>query len=300
MRVVSLLPAATEMLGALGALEHLVGVTHECDHPDVVVSRARVTSSVVDVALAPGAVDRQVRETSGAGQPLFALREELIRALHPDVILTQALCDVCAVSETDVRALAAKLEPAPAIVTLGATTLDGVFDDLRAVAAAIGLEDEVRELVTGLRARLRHVHGVLGDAKAPRPRVAVIEWTDPLYAAGHWVPEMIHRAGGVDVLATSGAHSTTVTLDAVRAAAPEVIVVAPCGYDARRAREEAERLLADDRWSWARAIPVWAIDANGLVSRPGPRLVDGVETLAEIMHPGLFEAPEPDHAVRVN
>jgi iron complex transport system substrate-binding protein len=299
MRTVSLLPAGTEIVAALGALEHLVGVTHECDFPAVVGSRARVTASAVDPVGDAAAVDARVSELAGAGTPLFRILEQTVAALRPELILTQALCDVCAVSETDVRALAGRLHPAPRVVTLSATTLDGVFADVRRVAEALGVADEGEELLDGLRARLRQVHETLKGARAPRPRAAVIEWTEPLYAAGHWVPEMIHRAGGIDALARPGEHSRPVSLDAVREADPEVVVIAPCGYGVARAAQEARRVLAGERWLWARGRRAWAMDANGLVSRPGPRLVDGVETLARIFNPGLFSPVDRDHAIEI-
>lgn len=296
MRVVSLLPGATEMVAALGGLEHLVGVTHACDHPPMVSSRAIVTATAILEDAAPGAVDAQVRAITASGAPLYRLLEDRIRALRPDLILTQALCEVCAVMETDVRALAARLDPAPRIVTLAASTLDGVLDEMRLVGGALDLVDEAEEFVAGALARLRRVHDTLKAAKAPRPHVAVIEWGDPVYAAGHWMPGMIRKAGGVDVLAQPGAHSVPVTVEAVRAAAPDVVVVAPCGYDLPRAVAEAERLLARDDWAWARERRVFAIDANAFASRPGPRLVDGVEVLARLFNPALLTPLDPAFA----
>jgi iron complex transport system substrate-binding protein len=297
-RVVSLLPAATEIVGALGALEHLVGVTHECDYPPVVGSRARVTRSAVGTG-APGEVNAQVATLSAAGTPLFTLDERRITALHPDLVLTQALCDVCAVSETDVRALAARLSPPPRVLTLGGTTLDGVLADVRAVADALGLTDEGDELLQGLAMRVRHVHEVLEAAGAPRPRVAVIEWTDPLFPAGHWTPEMVRRAGGIDVVMQAGTHSVSMASTLVEAADPEIVLVAPCGYDVARAEAEARALLGDARWAWLAGRQVWAVDSNGLVSRPGPRLVDGIETFARIFNPSLFSPVDPERARRV-
>lgn len=288
MRVISLLPSATEIVAALGGMEHLVGVTHACDHPPMVDSRVRVTRTAVKADAAPAAVDAQVREITQRGEPLYTLLEERIRALHPDLMLTQALCEVCAVMETDVRALAERLSPAPRVVTLSATSLEGVLEDIARVGEALGLADEAEELLAGSRARLRTVHETLKAASAPRPRVAVIEWGEPIYAAGHWMPEMVRKAGGVDALATPGEHSVIVTLDQVRAADPEVIVIAPCGYDLPRSIEEGVRLLALEEWAWARERRVFAIDANAFASRPGPRLVDGVEVLARLFHPSLF------------
>ncbi len=288
MRVISLLPSATEIVAAIGGMEHLVGVTHCCDYPPLVDSRVRVTRTAIDAYAAPGVVDAQVREITASGAPLYTLEEDRIAALKPNLILTQALCEVCAVMETDVQAVAARLATVPQVLTLAATTLDGVLDDISAVGKAMGLADEAEEFVIGARSRMRVVHETLKAAQAPRPRVAVIEWGDPIYAAGHWVPEMVKRAGGIDVLAKQGEHSVVVTIDAVRAADPEVILIAPCGYDLERSVLEAERLLALPEWAWARERRVFAIDANAFASRPGPRLVDGVEVMARLFNPDLF------------
>ncbi len=296
MRVVSLLPSATEIVAALGGLEHLVGITHACDHPPVVRSRLVVTTTAIDASASPGAVDGQVRALSGVGAPLYTLLADRIASLHPELIITQALCEVCAVSETDVRALAARLDPAPRIVTLSATTLEGVLSEVRAVGDAIGLADEAEELVAGAMVRLRLVHETLKAANAPRPRVAVIEWGDPVYAAGHWMPGMVRRAGGADALAEPGDHSVAVTVAAVREAEPEVVIIAPCGYDLARSVAEGERLLARDDWAWARERRVFAVDANAFASRPGPRLVDGVEVLARCINPSLYSPLDPDFA----
>jgi iron complex transport system substrate-binding protein len=299
-RIVSLLPSATEIVAALGALDQLAGVTHACDYPPQVTRLPRLTSTGIDGTAAPDAIDRDVRDASERGAPLYTVNETLLASLRPDVIVTQALCDVCAVRETDVRAIAARLTPAPAIVTLSGTSIDGICADIERVAAAIDAADEAEEIVAGLRARLRSVHDRLRAARAPRPRVAVLEWTDPVYTAGHWVPEMVHRAGGQDVLATPGSQSRAIKVTDVAAAEPEVLVFAPCGYGLERAAREAEDVLGRDEWRWARDCAVWAIDANALASRPGPRVVDGVETLARVLHPGLFGSPAGDRAVPVS
>jgi iron complex transport system substrate-binding protein len=299
MKIVSLLPSATEIVASLGATHRLAAVSHCCDGPAEITVLPRATSTAVEAHAAPGAIDRQVREIVGAGQPLYAVDEALVRAIAPGVIVTQAVCEVCAVSEGDVRAIAAGLDPEPAVVTLDGKTLEGVFADIARVGAAIGAADEAEELVLGLRARLRHVHETLKAARAPRPRVAVIEWTDPVFAGGHWVPEMVARAGGTDVLAIKGEHSKVVSLDEVRRAAPEVVFVGPCGYDLAASVATAEAILADPAWAVLRGAQVWALDANGMVSRPGPRLVQGVEAMAAAMHPALFGAPLAAHAVRV-
>lgn len=300
MRILSLLPGATEMVAALGALDRLVGITHECDHPAAVRALPRVTASAIATEGSAGAVDAQVREMAAAGQPLFSLDAERIVALAPEVILTQTVCDVCAVSEGDVRDVAARLPRPPRIVSLGATTLDGVLAELRLVAEAIGMASEGDELDAGLRARMRAVHETLKAARAPRPRVAVIEWTDPLFAAGHWTPEIVKRAGGVDVLAQPGEHSRVVTVDAVRDADPELLVFAPCGYDVARAEAAARELLDTPAWRWAHGRAAWAMDANALFSRPGPRLVDAIEVLAAAVAPASFAVPARELARRLD
>jgi iron complex transport system substrate-binding protein len=295
-RIVTLLPSATEIVAALGALDQLVGVTHACDYPAAVARLPRLTSTRVDGTARPELIDRDVRAASEQGAPLYDVDEALLVSLRPDVIVTQALCDVCAVRETDVRTIAARLTPPPRVVTLSGTSIDGVFADIGRVAEAIDAADEGEELLLGLRSRLRSVHERLRTARAPRPHVAVLEWTNPVYTAGHWVPEMVHRAGGVDVLAAPGSHSRAVALADVSAAAPNVLIFAPCGYDLPRATREARATLDDPAWRWARDRAAWAIDANALASRPGPRLVDGVETIARLLHPSLFGAPALDRA----
>jgi iron complex transport system substrate-binding protein len=298
-RIVSLLPSATEIVAALGALDQLVGVTHACDYPPQVTDLPRLTSTHVDGAASPDAIDRDVREAAERGAPLYTVNEALLASLRPDVIVTQALCDVCAVRETDVRAIAARLSQPPAIVTLSGTSIDGIFADIERVAAAIDATDEAEELIPGLRSRLRSVHERLRAARAPRPRVAVLEWTDPVYSAGHWVPEMVHRAGGVDVLAKAGEHSRAVAVADVEAQSAEILVFAPCGYELERATREARSVIARDEWRWAQELAAWAIDANALASRPGPRVIDGVETLAKVLHPSMFGPPAVDRATLI-
>ncbi|HEV8409830.1 MAG TPA: ABC transporter substrate-binding protein [Gemmatimonadaceae bacterium] len=300
MRVVTLLPSATEIVAALGALDSIVGVTHECDFPAQVESRMRVTSSLVNSADAPGAVDAGVRTLVAEGTSLYALDEPGIRSLQPDFIFTQALCDVCAVMETDVRALATRLSPEPRVISLSATTLDGVFDDIATVARTLSLKSEGDGLLAGLRSRMLHVHETLKAARAPRPRVAMIEWTDPIFAGGHWVPEMIRRAGGSDVLASTGEHSKVATFESIAAAGPEIVLVAPCGYGVGRATEAARKLVASPMWNLPASTAVWALDGNSLTSRPGPRLVDGIEVMARIFNPSLFTPVDGSCAVRVS
>lgn len=296
MRVISLLPSATDAIVALGGAPLLVGVSHSCDHP-AVAPLPRVTESRVDVLASSGAIDAAVREIVAAGQPMYALDHERVRALRPDLIVTQSLCEVCAVSESEVRQLAAGLHPAPRVLALGGGTIDGLLDDVLALGRATGLADEAEELAAGLRRRMRTVHETLKAARAPRPRVAVLEWTDPLFSSGHWVPEQVRCAGGSDVLAAPGEPSRVLTHHQLIAAAPQLVVVAPCGFGLERAADDAARLL--------RALPaiadrqVWALDAGALTSRPGPRVVAGIEALARLFSPTLFTPLAPDAARRV-
>ena len=295
-RVGSLLPAGTEIVAALGALDSLVGITHECDFPAEVSRLPRVTASAVDRDASSPAIDAAVRALSSSGAPVFTLDAGDLQRLAPTLILTQSLCEVCAVSDGDVRAIAEVLTRPPRVLPLVGTTLDGVWDDITAVGAALGRDAAAADLLAAIALRLRRVHETLKAARAPRPRVAVIEWLDPLFAAGHWTPELVRRAGGIDVLAEPGAHSVTVSVERIRDADPEVLLFAPCGFDVERAEREARTLLARAEWSWARGRTAWAIDGNALTSRPGPRLADAVEVMAAIFAPTSFEAPGRSHA----
>jgi len=287
MRVVSLLPGATDTIVALGGAAWVVGVSHACDasgagHGAVAV----VTASRVDGAAPSGAIDAGVRALAGSGQSLYRLEREIIAGLRPDLIVTQALCEVCAVSEGEVRALAAGIDSRPRVLSLSGSTVEGILGDIGLVGDAIDLADEAHELALGLRRRMRTVHERLKAARAPRPRVAVIEWTDPLFNGGHWVPEQVKRAGGVDVLGEAGTRSRTVTAEALRSADPEVVIVAPCGHGLPRATAEARNLV--NKLPWLRDRVVWAIDANAFTSRPGPQVVAGIEVMAGILAPSLF------------
>ena len=299
-RVVSLLPAATEIVAALGALDQLAGVTHECDHPADVARLPRVTSSVVDRDATSGAIDAEVRALASTGAPVFTLDSALVAALAPRVLLTQSVCDVCALPESEVDRAVAALAVAPTVVSLGGTTLDGVWDDVRRVGDVIGRREQADRLIDSLLARMLRVHETLKAAQASRPRVVAIEWLDPLFVAGHWSPELVRRAGGIDVLAKPGAHSVQIDVDAVRAAEPDVLLFAPCGFDVERSAGEAALLLETDAWRWARDRSAWALDGNALTSRPGPRLVDAIEVMAAIFAPDLFEAPPESYARRVS
>jgi iron complex transport system substrate-binding protein len=288
MRIVSLVPSATEMLWALGLGGHVVGVTHECDYPPAVADVPRVTRDVLEPGLSAADIDAAVRARTARGESIYALDADLLGDLFPDLVVTQALCAVCAVSYDDVRALAERIPSRPQVISLDPTTLGEVLGDVRALAQATEREDAGAELVRDCADRIDRVRAGVRDAL--RPRVAALEWLDPVYVGGHWVPQMIDYAGGEDVLGQPGERSERVEWAAVAAAQPDVVVAMPCGYDAARARAEAVEHAAE--LGAVGAGEVVAVDAAGLFSRPGPRLVDGLELLAHVLHPERFpDAP---------
>jgi iron complex transport system substrate-binding protein len=281
MRIVSLVPHATELLYALGLGDQVVGVTHECDYPPQTERARRVTRDVLPAGLTSGEIDAAVRERTAAGEAIYALDEELLAELAPDLIVTQALCPVCAVSFDDVAAVAQRLERPPKVIALDPKTFGETMSDIRTVAQAAGARDAALDLVTRQRARVDRVTRAVRGA--PRRTVVALEWFDPIFLGGHWTPQLIEIAGGQDLLGFAGERSEQSDWDAVRAARPEVVLCIPCGYDGPRALEEAERFADELRCIGAREII--AVDAAAYFSRPGPRLVDGLETLAHALHP---------------
>jgi len=281
MRIVSLLPAATEIVAALGAVGRLVGVSHECDFPPEVRSLPRVTRTRVDPALPSGAIDRAMVEAKRTGVPPVEVDVDLVAHLRPDVLIGQSVCEVCAVGAGELARLVTTLMPTPWVVTLHAHTLDEVFLDIRKIGEALELRDEAEELDAGLRYRLRRVQ--TGAARPGKPRVLVLEWLDPPYVAGHWVPELVALAGGEDVGGATGEPSRPRPWDELEGLAPDVVVVALCGFDVPRAQVELGALTDGP----ARALlgrRVEFLDGNAYTSRPGPRLVDAAETLARLIH----------------
>jgi len=298
MRVAALLPAATDIVIALGAGDQLVAVTHACTLPSSLAGIPRVTRSRVSAAGASG-IDTQVSDLSLAGAPLFELDAALLSAQRPEIVLTQSVCEVCAVREEEARAVASRMHPPPTVATLGANSVEGVFNDIVTVGEALGIPDEAEELVAGLKSRIGLVHRSLKTSQAPRPRVTVLEWTGPLFSAGHWVPDMVHRAGGHELIGQSGQASRRIGADEIFGGNPEVVVIAPCGYGLDDTVREAKGLAANEAWSWLRSIPLWALDANRLTSSPGPGVVHGIEVLARILHPLLFGEPSPRDAIQI-
>jgi len=281
MRIVSLLPAATEIVAALGAVGRLVGVSHECDFPPEVRSLPRVTRTRVDPALPSGAIDRAMVEAKRTGVSPVEVDVDLVAHLRPDVLIGQSVCEVCAVGEGELARLVTTLMPTPWVVTLHAHTLDEVFLDIRKIGEALELRDEAEELDAGLRYRLRRVQ--TGASRPGKPRVLVLEWLDPPYVAGHWVPELVALAGGEDVGGATGEPSRPRPWDELAVLAPDVVVVALCGFDVPRAQVELGAVTDGP----ARALlerRVEFLDGNAYTSRPGPRLVDAAETLARLIH----------------
>lgn len=276
MRVVTLLPAATEIVAALGGADRLVGISHECDYPASVLRLPRVTATPVDPSLPSGRIDAEVRRLRASGRPVIGIDAEALRRLAPDLLVTQSLCEVCAVDDGEACRLAAALERPPEVLRLGGTTLDGVWKDIRAVGRALGLAQEADTLLAALARRLAALR-----AGAPRtpPRVLCIEWLDPLFLAGHWVPELVTAAGGRDAGAVPGSHSVRREWHEVAALQPDLILIMLCGFGVERSLAELETVGPEARAALGMA-PVWALDGNAYTSRPGPRLVDGAERIA--------------------
>ena len=287
MRIASLVPSATEMLFALGLGDQVVAVTHECDFPPEAASRAHLTRSAIPEGLAAGEIDAAVRAEVGAGRHLYELDETTLSELDVDLICTQAVCDVCAVSYDDVRAVAARLPTHPEVISLDPERLAEVISDVTRLGEAAGATERAATLRAQLEARLDRVREAV--AGAARPRVLALEWLDPVFIGGHWVPEMIEIAGGEDALGAAGAKSRTASWEEATSAEAEVVVAMPCGWDSEKAREEV--LEHSERVAALGAERVFAVDAAASFSRPGPRLVEGTELLAHLLHPDRVDAP---------
>jgi iron complex transport system substrate-binding protein len=291
MRIVSLVPHATELLFALGLGDDVVAVTHECDFPAAARSLPQITRDVLPAGLSAGEIDAAVRERTERGEAIYELDAERVRDLEPDLIVTQELCPVCAVSIDDVRAVAETISSRPRVVALDPHTLGESFGDVRTIAQLTDSRKAALDLIARQRARVDTVR--LAVRRAERVPMAAIEWFDPVFIAGHWTPQIVDIAGGIDVLGFAGERSAQSTWETVAAAAPRVVVAMPCGYDAERSHSEASAHAHALRSVGAERVV--AVDASAYFSRPGPRLVDGLELMAHILHPDLV--PEPVGAV---
>ena len=303
MRVASLLPSATEMVHFAGAGQALVGVTHECDFPPGVERLPRLTSSRIrGHELTSAEIDAAIGDLLTDEGSIYALDAALLERLAPDLVVTQGLCDVCAVSANLVDEAVAGLKREPEVLSLNPTSLGDVLEDTVRIGEAVGREEETRLKVDALRERLARMEETV--AGLPRPRVGCIEWLDPPFSAGHWVPEMVGLAGAEEIFAAPGERSARLTWESVFEADPDVLVLMPCGFDAGRAALEARILPGLRGWSDLRAVSdgrVWVVDANSFFSRPAPRLVEGVGILARIFHPQAFaDAPERRDAARLS
>jgi iron complex transport system substrate-binding protein len=279
MRIASLLPSATEMVCLLGLGDQLVGVSHECDHPPAAVAGLpRLTASLIPADATSAQIDQLVRERVAGRRPLYRLDADALAAVRPDLIVTQALCDVCAVDEAEVCRVAAALPGQPAVLNLEPTSLAGVFAAIEQVAAAAGVAST--EVVAGLRARVR---AVAERPIADRPTVVFLEWLDPPFCSGHWNPELVHLAGGHELIGRAGDRSQRISWDEVMAADPDILIAAPCGYAVDRAQVDLDRLRDHPIWARLRAVRagrVHVFDGSAYFNRPGPRLVDSLELLA--------------------
>jgi iron complex transport system substrate-binding protein len=286
-RIASLVPSATEMLFALGLGDQVVAVTHECDYPPEAAGKRHLTRSLVPEGLSAGQIDAEVRRLTGEGRHLYELDEPTLAELDVDLIVTQAVCEVCAVSYDDVIAVAERLSSRPRVISLDPSNLAEVLADVPRLGEAARVADRAHALRKDLERRLGEVRESVTGAL--RPKVLALEWLDPPFIGGHWVPEMIEIAGGQDVLGIAGQKSRTAEWDEIAASGAEVVVAMPCGWDATQARAEVNDHAAEVAAIGAERI--WTVDAAASFSRPGPRLVEGIELLAHLLHPDRVEAP---------
>lgn len=287
MRICSLLPSATEMLYELGAGDSVFGVTFECDYPPEARQKRVVVRTRLRHSLNPAEIDRQVREFVATGESLYEVDGAAIQAIQPDLVITQDLCHVCAASSGDLASALKGLTHQPEVLSLSPQSLADVWDDIQKIGAATSLSHRAGTLVGELKERLDRVQQAVAFSSA-RPRVACLEWLAPPFAAGHWVPQMVACAGGVDVLGKAATPGFQTSWDDVLKASPEVIVVMPCGYNLEQTIDEFNSLTLPAGWKSLPAVrdgKVYAVDGSGYFSRPGPRLAGGVEILASILHP---------------
>jgi len=302
MRICSLLPSATEVVAALGLQDELVGISHECDYPPSITHVPVMVEPMIPFhGLASADIDRQVRQLVASGQRLYRLNDHLLRQAQPDLILSQDLCHVCAITPDHLHKALSSMSQRPTVLTLNPSTVLDVIEDVVRIGDAVGRSEEGHRLAAHLRARLDAVRTRV-EVISHRPRVVCIEWLSPLFVAGHWVPEMVQRAGGQDVLAHPGGPSRVVTWDEILAAAPDVIIVMPCGFSVERTHAELVQLTKHPgQWRLPPGLEehTYLVDASSYFSRPGPRLIDGVELLAAILHPSNHDHIHESIACRI-
>lgn len=301
MRICSLLPSATEIVYALGLGDQLYGVSHECDYPPEAAAKPTLIRSAFDQSsLSSLEIDHAVMERLRSGEGVYTIDQDLLRQAEPDLILTQELCDVCAVPYSEVKRAVDQLVSQPRLLPLSPSLLGDVLQDISRVGEATGREEQAGFLVRRLRERIDRVTARTATA-AERPATFCLEWADPLYVAGHWIPEMVEMAGGIDGLGGKGKPSVPIEWERVVSYAPEVVILMPCGFDVERAVREMPLLTRLPGWLDLPAVQrgqVYAVNATAYFSRSGPRLVDGLELLAKILHPELFPGAIPGEAAR--
>ncbi|HEV2206901.1 MAG TPA: cobalamin-binding protein [Candidatus Acidoferrales bacterium] len=292
MQICSLLPSATEILFALGLGDSVAGVTHECDFPPAAAKKPALIRPRLNLDVSPGEMDRQVNDMIARGESIYAVDADLLAKLAPDLIVTQDLCHVCTVSPDDLGGALARLSKRPRVLSLTPHTLADVWEDIRRVGDATHRRRDAQALALAIEQQVAAIEMQAARASA-RPRVLCLEWLDPFYVGGHWVPEMVSKAGGEDVLGMAGKPSFKVTAEQIAQSHAEIILVMPCGYNAVRAAAEWRAFNPPESWHDLPAIRqnrIFAVDANSYFSRPGPRLADGVAILAHILHPEIFLA----------
>jgi iron complex transport system substrate-binding protein len=292
MRICSLLPSATEIAYAIGLGDSVLGVSHECDFPADAATKPSLLRTRIDPHAPPAEIDRQVGEIIARGESIYAVDAELLRSLAPELILTQDLCHVCAASPDDLATALARFPQQPQVLSLTPRSLGEVWNDIRRVGAATGRQNEADALAAALARQVASIAATAAGARS-RPRVLCLEWLDPYYVGGHWIPEMVSRAGGEDVLGRLREPSFKVTTEQIAESRADVIIVMPCGYNSARAAEECDVSRFPESWNQLPAMRegrIFAVDANAYFSRPGPRLADGVALLAHLLHPDLFVA----------
>lgn len=291
MRIVSFLPSATEIVCSLGLTDELVGITHECDHPPEVQRKPVVVRSAIPIAgMTSREIDDAVSQRLRSGQSIYQVDEPLLRQLDPDLILTQDLCQVCALSGNEVSVVLKSLPRKPQILWLTPRSLEGIFENILSVGQAAGRKEIAEQLVQNLKERVARIRNK-SEKVRNRPRVFCMEWFDPIYCSGHWMPELVEFAGGRDELGRKGQDSVRLSWNEVHAWAPEVLILTPCGYHLKQALAQARLLTSYPGWGNLLAVQrnqVYAVDANSYFARPGPRVVDGLELLAHLIHPELF------------
>jgi iron complex transport system substrate-binding protein len=300
-RIVSFLPSATEMACALGLEDQLVGITHECDYPTDIVNKPAVVRNVLPVeTMSQSEIDAAVSERLRTGQSLYQIDEELLRNLAPDLILTQDLCQVCAPSGNEVAQVLKALPSKPEILWMTPKSIEEIFENIRDLGEATGKSDQAKELIEKGRRKLEEIEAATRNV-SHRPRVFCMEWIDPVYCSGHWVPQMVRIAGGIDELGKEGSDSVRISWNDVQSWAPEVLISMPCGFNLEKSIEQSRQVVNSRGWFDLPAVrnnQVYAVDANSYFARPGPRVVEGTELLAHLIHPELFAWRGPASAFK--